>query len=324
MSSGLAADNLLLTLPEVLRRDERMQALAQGIADVLAARPAEIERLLIYSRIDELPEDLLDRLAYDFKVDWWDADYTLAQKRQTLKDNWQVHRRLGTKAAVEQAICAVYPKTKVLEWFDYGGEPYHFKLEIDLTDSDYNKERQNKVLSRVDYYKNLRSHLDDVYYFAKADPVILVNPERFRPISLAMSFYFSNQPNDITLLNGRRRLDGSWKLDSTFRGVVMQNIELHMAWQERRQTMDSGTLLVPEIKLPNHNRNIWPGITIASKFANRTRAGSKTLALNSNLREKSGAMAGEAFVKDTMWRLNGSMHLDGSKKLNAAIVKEMI
>lgn len=170
MNNGLTAENLLLALPEALRQDEQMQALAAGIAEVLAARPAEIDRLLIYPRIDELPEALLDRLAYDFKVDWWDAEYSLAAKRQTLKDNWQVHRRLGTKAAVEQAIAAIYPKTQVLEWFEYGGEPYHFKLEINLTFGWDTPDKRQRVLDRVEYYKNLRSHLDTIDYYLENSP----------------------------------------------------------------------------------------------------------------------------------------------------------
>ncbi len=170
MNNGLTAENLLLALPEALRQDEQMQALAAGIAEVLAARPAEIDRLLIYPRIDELPEALLDRLAYDFKVDWWDAEYSLAAKRQTLKDNWQVHRRLGTKAAVEQAIAAIYPETQVLEWFEYGGEPYHFKLEINLTFGWDTPDKRQRVLDRVEYYKNLRSHLDTIDYYLENSP----------------------------------------------------------------------------------------------------------------------------------------------------------
>ena len=324
MNNGLTVENLLFTLPEVLRRDEQMQALAAGVAEVLAQRPAEVERLLIYPRIDSLPEELLDRLAYDFKVDWWDAEYTLAEKRQTLKDSWQVHRHLGTKAAVERAISAIYPETKVLEWFEYGGEPYCFKLEIDLTKTGFDKQRQKRVLDRVEYYKNLRSHLDGVYYFARAKPVIFVNPERFQPISLKLPFHFSNQPNDITLLNGRRSLDGSWKLDSTFRGVVMRSFELYMAWQER-QKIEKGALLVPGIVLPNRERSVWSGLSWHDRLANRTGAGSKSLGLKSNFDgRQTGSMAGGSLTKDTMWRLDGSASLDGSKKLNAAIIKEMI
>ena len=100
---ALTAENLLRALPEVLRNDESMAALAASVAQVLARRPEEIQRLAIYPRIDEIPEELLDILAYDFKVDWWDADYTLEEKRRTLKDSWRVHRMLGTKAAVELA-----------------------------------------------------------------------------------------------------------------------------------------------------------------------------------------------------------------------------
>lgn len=162
---GLTAENLLRALPEVLHNDESMAALAASIAQVLAARPEEIRRLAIYPRIDELPENLLDTLAYDFKVDWWDADYSPEEKRQTLKDSWRVHRMLGTKAAVETAISAIYPNTKVSEWWEYGGEPYHLKLLIDATYEDVDPARHQRVIDRVAFYKNLRSVLDEVEYY---------------------------------------------------------------------------------------------------------------------------------------------------------------
>ena len=164
-SHSLTAENLLRTLPDVLRNDESMAALAASIAQVLAQRPEEIQRLTIYPRIDELPEELLDILAYDFKVDWWDANYTLEEKRRTLKDSWRVHRMLGTKAAVETAISAIYPNTQVIEWFEYSGNPYHFRLLIDATFEDVDPEKHQRVLERVDFYKNLRSVLDEIEYY---------------------------------------------------------------------------------------------------------------------------------------------------------------
>lgn len=162
---AITADNLLRTLPRVLREDESMRALASAIADVLASRTAEIDGLRIYSRIDELPEEMLDILAYDFKVDWWDADYSVEEKRATLKGNWRVHRTLGTKAAVETAISAIYSDTKVQEWFEYGGEPYHFRLLLDATYENIDPEKHQRVLEKVSYYKNLRSVLDELEYY---------------------------------------------------------------------------------------------------------------------------------------------------------------
>lgn len=172
---GLTAENILSTLPDVLRNDEEMFAIAKSVADVLAARSEEIERIKIYTRIDTLPEELLDILAYDFKVDWWDTDYTLEEKRQTLKDSWSVHRKLGTKAAVERAISAIYKGTKVKEWFeaDYRGKPYHFKLLIDATYENVDPAKHRRVLDRVSFYKNLRSWLDGVEYSANAQGTAL-------------------------------------------------------------------------------------------------------------------------------------------------------
>ena len=59
---GITVSNLLANLPPVLAADESMAALAASIAQALAKRPEEIRTLSIYSRIDELPEELLDDL----------------------------------------------------------------------------------------------------------------------------------------------------------------------------------------------------------------------------------------------------------------------
>lgn len=169
---GLTKENLLLTFPVGLRENPSIAAMGDVTMQALAKRPAEIRHLSIYPRIDELPERLLDILAYDFKVDWWDPEYTLEEKRQTLKDSWRVHKMMGTKAAVERAISAIYPNTQVLEWFEYGGEPYHFKLHIDISKESGDKDKPLRVLERVNFYKNLRSHLDVVEYVSIAPEAV--------------------------------------------------------------------------------------------------------------------------------------------------------
>lgn len=169
---GLTKENLLFALPGGLRENQSLAALGDVTADALAKRPAEIALLALYPRIDELPEDLLDILARDFKVDWWDVNYSLEEKRRTLKDSWRVHKMLGTKAAVETAISAIYPHTRVLEWWEYGGEPYHFRLDINITNDTIDSEKQRRVLERMNYYKSLRSHNDGVTYFVEAKPAV--------------------------------------------------------------------------------------------------------------------------------------------------------
>ena len=114
-------------------------------------------------------------IAYDFKVDWWDPDYSLEEKRRTLSDSWRVHKMLGTRAAVETAIRAIYPKTEVKEWFEYeGGKPYHFKLFIDLSGEKWSEARPRRVLERVEFYKSLHSHLEEFQFTSRPqEPAVL-------------------------------------------------------------------------------------------------------------------------------------------------------
>lgn len=156
---GLTRENLLSTLPVALRMDESAVALADAIAGALALRPEEIDRLRIYPDIGRLDETMLDILAYDFKVDWWDGDYELEAKRRTLRDSWNVHRTLGTRYAVETALNDVYPGASISEWFEYGGTPYCFRISLPIS-GEVTLERQRRILSKVWYYKNLRSHLE--------------------------------------------------------------------------------------------------------------------------------------------------------------------
>lgn len=165
MNRGITKENLLLIAPPALRQDKSFMALLEAASAALSARGAEIDRARLYPNIDGLDEAVLDILAYDFKVDWWDPEYSLEEKRRTLKDSWRVHRKLGTKAAVERAIRAIYPETTVEPWFEYGGEPYHFRLRINVTSDTGDKVRQKKVLDRLNYYKSLRDHVDTIRYF---------------------------------------------------------------------------------------------------------------------------------------------------------------
>lgn len=157
---GLTAENLLASLPQILQDDESMYALASGIANVLASRTDEIQKLAIYPRISELPADLLDILAYDFKVDWYGYNYPVAAKRNLLKSSFLVHRRLGTKGAFSAALSGIYPGATAQEWFEYGGDPYYFRIVLDVTAQQVSLSLA-EITKAIEIYKSLRSRLED-------------------------------------------------------------------------------------------------------------------------------------------------------------------
>ncbi|KAF5055321.1 Phage tail protein [anaerobic digester metagenome] len=174
MSNDIYSIDFIRSLPPPLKDDPNMLALAKVIAEQLQDSAKQIKKNIIYARIDELDEPTLDILAYDLHVDWYDYTYPIEVKRATIKDSVKVHRKLGTKYAVETALGNVFPGSKVEEWFEYDGDPYMFKVVIGATTSGISAERQAAVLERVRFYKNLRSHLEAINYKIEKETTVQV------------------------------------------------------------------------------------------------------------------------------------------------------
>lgn len=155
-------DALLATFPYSLTRDEDKSKLADAIAQMLSDTATELDQAIIYPNVNKLSENLLDILADDFRVEWYDYEGTIEEKRKTISECISIHRYKGTKYAVETALKSVYDTVKVQEWYEYGGDPYHFKVII--YDSSGNEEKRNRILAKVKYYKNLRSHLEETVF----------------------------------------------------------------------------------------------------------------------------------------------------------------
>mgnify|MGYP001031548878 FL=1 len=155
-------ENLLEAFPYGLARDENKEALADVVAAELVKLLCGVDKSLIYTQIDELDEAVLDILAYDLKMDWYDTEAGIENKRQAIKECILVHKFKGTKYAVETAMRSMYDKVAVSEWFEYGGEPYHFQIAIYASTNDAGK--RSKIIGKLQYAKNLRSVLDEVIF----------------------------------------------------------------------------------------------------------------------------------------------------------------
>lgn len=151
-------------LPEALKEDNKIVGIAKALSEQMLKVSGICNNVLIYARIDELPEKILDMLAYDFHCDWYDKSYPIETKRRILKNNVIIHKKLGTKYAVEKALADVYKTAKVQEWFEYNGEPYHFKISVDIGTTGITQSTKKEIEGKMKFYKNLRSHCDGIHY----------------------------------------------------------------------------------------------------------------------------------------------------------------
>ena len=159
------SEALIGEFPYSLARDDDKEKLAEIIADKLTEVVHNTDKALIFPSIDTLPEEVLDILAYDFKIEWYEYQAPVWNKRQAVKDALKVHRYKGTKYAVETALRSMFNSIEVKEWFEYEGEPYHFKATV------YGSTTENlkKLYQKIDYAKNLRSVMDAVRFILIPD-----------------------------------------------------------------------------------------------------------------------------------------------------------
>ena len=125
------------------------------------------ERVHIYTMIDSQPEEILDILAVQFKVDWYDSNYPLQAKRNIIKTALEVRRYYGTDWATLKAISAIYPRSEIEQWYDYGGTPGHFRV-ICSVDGALIPVKRREIRRSVNIYKRMTAHLDSLYLQVQA------------------------------------------------------------------------------------------------------------------------------------------------------------
>lgn len=180
MNNKSDADVLLSSFPPSLALDPNKYAMARVVAEELSVLLDNCDNLRIYSRIDELDEELLDILAFDFAVSWYYYNGNIDIKRAQIKSCFYVHRHLGTKKSLETALSDLCPGSNVEEWFEYGGKPYYFRIIIDVTEQRLPIVQSN-VERYIEIFKSLRSVLESnaVIYRTQCTVGITVSGEYF-------------------------------------------------------------------------------------------------------------------------------------------------
>lgn len=156
----LADIDFLRLLPRFMRDDRNAAAFAYAVQSQIIAVSNNIEHARIYSRIDSLSEELLDELAWQFNIVEYRKDYDIAIKRTLIKGCMELHYKRGTVESVEDVVRKIFGDAKVEEWFDYGGEPYHFKITTSNTSAT--DEMIQEVSNIIKETQNVRSYLEAV------------------------------------------------------------------------------------------------------------------------------------------------------------------
>ena len=121
----------------------------------------DLTPLLIYL-IDNVEASALPHLAEQFHVtgnEGWKLSSTQEKQRELIKESVKIHKIKGTKAAVKNVLKVLNLEGTIQEWFEYEGNPFHFRVSVLLKDSSYDTKN---LINMIDEYKIVRSKLEEL------------------------------------------------------------------------------------------------------------------------------------------------------------------
>lgn len=162
--------NITDILPEYLSGRAEVIALGYAISKATQRLIGYCHDTSVYAVIDSAPENVLDMLALELDTQYYDDTLSIDAKRTLIKNTLVWYMSSGTPAAVEELVAAVFGEGKVEEWYEYGDDPYYFKITTNAEMTPEMNEKFSRIIKKV---KNARSHIRAIDIHRTVDQIIV-------------------------------------------------------------------------------------------------------------------------------------------------------
>ena len=170
-------------LSNSLRHNPETIAIAYAVLQEKRRILALVERTRLMAAVDSLEERILDYLSVELRTPAYEDSLPLETKRTLIKGTLPYYASLGTPAAVDWVIKAVFGNGGIDEWFNYGGEPHHFQVNIPIAGMITPKmmEELRRMIASV---KRLTSWLDSIITYLELDGKVYITPFLGKPMPI--------------------------------------------------------------------------------------------------------------------------------------------
>ena len=161
MSMNTQNVDIVKLLPAFMRDDCAARGLSAPLSDMVQEISATLDLLSTWDHLDTLPENDLDELAWEINLLWYNKAASMDIKRSIVRNGFLTYSKLGTKWAVENVIATYFGVGIIREWWEYAGDPGHFKVLS--TNPTITNERLDEFLLLLEKTKRLTAKLDGVF-----------------------------------------------------------------------------------------------------------------------------------------------------------------
>ena len=180
-------------LPVNLMEDPAAQAFSYALREGTRLLNRYTQLCYIYCNIDTAPNDVVDILAKELRTQYYSDAMDLDTKRGLVRNTLSWYMTAGTPAAVEELVGIVFGEGEVSEWFEYGGEPYWFRIKTNAILTEGTNVFFSDMIRRV---KNTRSHIEAIEIHRTADTKIRVGAscaQCYKPVAIIDAFGISEE-----------------------------------------------------------------------------------------------------------------------------------
>lgn len=147
-------------LPDIIKDQIWAQAMAKAAKKNKQYILDKARVLPLFAAVDIQPEFILDQMALDLRVHEYSQNFYIEKKRELIKTSLSRWSKAGTKAAVEDLCSKIFGDAHVLEWYEYNGRPYFFKVTCNNTQiTDKDVDVFKKAINSI---KRLSAWLDNI------------------------------------------------------------------------------------------------------------------------------------------------------------------
>lgn len=115
-------------LPRIIAQQPWAQALAYAINRQLAQLLDLAHGTRVSVSVDTMPNDILDALAVELRLPYYNRAYTIDVKRELIKGAIQYWATAGTVGSLAIIMQNIFGDAEIEEWFTYDGAPGNFRI----------------------------------------------------------------------------------------------------------------------------------------------------------------------------------------------------
>lgn len=160
------------TVPFNIAKDKNIKDLSCVIDNIAIDIKQKTEMVLLLPKLKELPDSILNELAYQFHIDFYREYFDHDTKVKLIESSIATHKIKGTPYAVEKVCTDIFKSAKVVENWEYGGEPYHFKVSF-IKEAVTDVSKIDSLMEAISSTKNVRSWCDEIVFITENNNDIL-------------------------------------------------------------------------------------------------------------------------------------------------------